>query len=96
MAVKRKTIHNLVMREIFVSRAGELSRAGDRPKYREPPAQVVRVNRYAFVFQTHDNSNTNILLCFRVESCIVSKVLFSQWEITNDCDITLYIACSLF
>ena len=46
MAVKRKTIHNLVMREIFVSRAGDLSHAGDRPKYREPPAQVVRVNRY--------------------------------------------------
>ena len=48
MAVKRKTIHNLVMREIFVSCAGELSHAGDRPKYREPPAQVVRVNRYAY------------------------------------------------
>ena len=46
MAVKRKMIHNLVMREIFVSRAGELSHAGDRPKYWEPPAQVVRVNRY--------------------------------------------------
>ena len=46
MAVKRKRIHNLVMREIFVSRAGDLSHAGDRPKYREPPAQVVRVNRY--------------------------------------------------
>ena len=44
--VKRKTIHNLVMREIFVSRAGELSPAGDVPKYREPPAQVVRVNGY--------------------------------------------------
>ena len=47
MAVKSKMIHNLVMREIFVSRAGELSHAGDRPKYREPPAQVVWVNRYA-------------------------------------------------
>ena len=52
MAVKRKTIHNLVMREIFVSRAGELSHAGDRPKYREPPAQVVRVNRYVVNFPT--------------------------------------------
>ena len=29
MAVKRKRIHNLVMREIFVSRAGELSHAED-------------------------------------------------------------------
>ena len=51
MAVKRKTIHNLVMREIFVSREGELSHAGDRPKYLEPPAQVVRVNRYAICYR---------------------------------------------
>ena len=50
MVVKRKTIHNLVMREIFVSRAGELSHAGDRPKYREPPAQVVRVNMYDIIY----------------------------------------------
>ena len=51
MAVKRKTIHNLVMREIFVSRAGELSHARDRPKYLEPPAQVMRVNRYAICYR---------------------------------------------
>ena len=30
MVIKRKTIHNLVMREIFVSRTGELSHAGDQ------------------------------------------------------------------
>ena len=53
------------MREIFVSRAGELSHAGDRPKYREPPAQVVRVNRYVNkylfygkVFQSYPDFNT--------------------------------------
>ena len=35
------------MRVIFISRAGELSHAGDGPKYLKPPAQVVKVKLFA-------------------------------------------------